>query len=515
MEVKFCEHCQSNHDLTKELWYFSKKPDGRVVVNCKTFKNKKNNEYNKKNRAALLEKQRAAYHLNPGKAAEKRAKNSDKTKEYLKEYRSENKAKVRAANANWRAKNRERIREIQHQYYLENKDKWQGYKEEPSAVNARYVERYKSDKNFKLKANLRNRLRMALKTKAKVGSAVDLLGCSIEQAVAYLESKFYSHPITGEPMSWTNHTRLGWHIDHILPLDDFNLEDSKELAKACHYTNLQPLWAAQNAHKSNKIKNMLDVEKEISKLGLPMARVDSDNNIYGITNGAKDLYVRLIDLKPDCASGFEAVERFQDGRVIQLLPHEITELGDISMSMIRNFFGQSQKLDARNCTIRAIRSSEAREFFDKNHLMGHIMSARYFGLYYGEDLVSSVGFKKNGDGIEISRFATKINTMVRGAFSKLLSFLEKNVQLPDGSPKYIVSYCDLRYSDGASYIATGFELKGITQGFLWSDGYRTYNRLHCMANMDDRMLPEAAYAKERNLFKLFDAGQAKYLKVLK
>ena len=56
-------------------------------------------------------------------------------------------------------------------------------------------------------------------------------------------------------MSWNNHGfgNDKWHIDHIDPLDSFDLTDPMQLKEACHYTNLQPLWQPDNLHKSNKI----------------------------------------------------------------------------------------------------------------------------------------------------------------------------------------------------------------------------------------------------------------------
>jgi hypothetical protein len=102
------------------------------------------------------------------------------------------------------------------------------------------------DINYKLSSNLRSRLSKAIARNQKTCSAIQDLGCSIEDFKKYLESKFT------EGMSWNNYGKNGWHIDHIIPISSFDLHNPEELKEACYYTNLQPLWAKDNMRKGNR-----------------------------------------------------------------------------------------------------------------------------------------------------------------------------------------------------------------------------------------------------------------------
>jgi len=105
------------------------------------------------------------------------------------------------------------------------------------------TKRYNADMQFKLTKRLRNRLYLALKNNQKTGSAVQDLGCSIAEFKVYIESLWQ------EGMTWDNWAKDGWHIDHIKPINQFDLTNPEELRKACHYSNLQPLWAEDNLRK--------------------------------------------------------------------------------------------------------------------------------------------------------------------------------------------------------------------------------------------------------------------------
>jgi len=125
-----------------------------------------------------------------------------------------------------------------------NSKKLRHTKESKAKTSASLYRHYRSNPlNSKIARNLRGRLSQAIRNGYKSGSAIDDLGCSITNLKAYLESRF----LPG--MSWNNYGKHGWHVDHIKPLCRFDLTDEVQLKKACHYTNLQPLWAKDNLEK--------------------------------------------------------------------------------------------------------------------------------------------------------------------------------------------------------------------------------------------------------------------------
>jgi hypothetical protein len=133
-----------------------------------------------------------------------------------------------------------------HSEYYKEKNKEFELKNKKERNKKRYeykVRRLKNDSFFKLKNDISTLIRNRIKNKSK--STKDILGCSIEEFMIYIEKQFQSN------MTWDNHTQFGWHLDHITPLSLAKTEE--DLYRLNHYTNFQPLWWYDNLSKSNKL----------------------------------------------------------------------------------------------------------------------------------------------------------------------------------------------------------------------------------------------------------------------
>lgn len=181
----------------------------------------KNREWRVKNAVILLQKKRAHY-----------ASNRDASLARNRMWRMLNADRHRANSAAWSEANRERKK---------------AYDREWRRANPRYeAERYRAEISYRIAKRLRGRHRAALATARarKSSSLLHLLGCSGAELLAHLEAQFV------EGMSWENYG--AWHIDHKRPICTFNLSDPAQQRLAFHYTNLRPLWAADNLARPRK-----------------------------------------------------------------------------------------------------------------------------------------------------------------------------------------------------------------------------------------------------------------------
>lgn len=209
--MKCCSTCKENLPLSS----FNKSKqckDGHkgICRNCISVISKR--DY-KKNSEVLKQRANTYREKNPTYNKDYYQDNSD----YFKEYND----KTAEKRKQWQKENRKRIEETR-------RKRWEKYPE------------------LKLKARLRSYFWFQLKKSdsRKSDSSIKLLGCSIDEFKLHLEKKFTIG------MSWNTYGM--WHLDHIRPCASFNLSDPVQLAECFHFTNFQPLWAADNLQKGSK-----------------------------------------------------------------------------------------------------------------------------------------------------------------------------------------------------------------------------------------------------------------------
>lgn len=262
------EHYYKTHEHQLEVGR-KYREEHREEINAKARENydpEKNHKYYEEHKEEILASQRIKRDENKDEINRKNREQYNNDPEYKSKVNERNhewyhngggKEKMAVSGKNRYEENKEEILKTNKEYRDTNKDKINARRRESNTREKKdkrneYLRGYYSIPENKIAKNLRNRLRMALKQNQKRGSAVKDLGCSIEDLKTYLEDQFYPNPKTGEVMSWENYGRKGWHIDHITPLCQFDLKDRAQTKKACHYTNLQPLWFCDNIEKRNK-----------------------------------------------------------------------------------------------------------------------------------------------------------------------------------------------------------------------------------------------------------------------
>tara|TARA_R110000822_G_scaffold273828_1_gene396217 strand:- start:69 stop:635 length:567 start_codon:yes stop_codon:yes gene_type:complete len=156
--------------------------------------------------------------------------NPEKYRPLCKECRSEQ-------SANWQKKNIERAREIARNF----------------AEKVRNGERPHRREAMRLRATNRGvikKIASSLKLGKQVSFKEDIFfknfGCSSKVFIRRFERYFEKNP----GMTWHNHG--AWHMDHVKPLKEFELDTEANRKLANHYTNLRPEWGLNNLQKGAK-----------------------------------------------------------------------------------------------------------------------------------------------------------------------------------------------------------------------------------------------------------------------
>ena len=124
----------------------------------------------------------------------------------------------------------------------------------------------------KLKRLIRSRIYIALKNKDKKTN--EYLGCTSIQYLNWILS-------VNKDYTLDNRGKV-WHIDHVIPLSHFNLDNEEEQLIAFNWRNTMPLLAKENLSKNNKIiKEQIEIHYKTlikyhieNNLDLPQVFID-------------------------------------------------------------------------------------------------------------------------------------------------------------------------------------------------------------------------------------------------
>ncbi len=164
-----------------------------------------------------------------------------------KKYYLENSETLLKQNAEYRSNNIISINE-QRKEYRGREDVKKHIKEKNMEYlpirNANIKERRKTDMDFRLTEILRSKYHKMIK--GSETSYIKIIGCDVETLKKWIEFQF------DKEMNWENQG-IFWQLDHILPINQFNLKNEKDIQACFNWTNLQPLRSFENREKSDNI----------------------------------------------------------------------------------------------------------------------------------------------------------------------------------------------------------------------------------------------------------------------
>lgn len=172
------------------------------------------------------------------------------------------------------------------------------------------------------------------------------------------------------------------------------------------------------------------------------------------------------------------------------------------------------KIGARELTTNFIDSKKAKEFMNNNHLHGFCQAKWHLALIKNNIVycVLSLGTSRTGDYWEIIRFATLNSTKVIGGYSKLITYIKKEMKI-----EKLMSFADMRISNGDLYLKSGWQLEGVSSPCYWyfknKEIYHRSNFMkHKLKNMPnfDHTLTEWQNMIKMGYDRVWDCGNLKF-----
>jgi very-short-patch-repair endonuclease len=277
-------------------------------------------------------------------------------------------------------------------------------------------------------------------------------------------------------------------------------EIERELGRMIDFTQIE-----KNVTGLVQSRHEIDIFLPELNLGIEVNGIKFHSDQYG-----KGEHYHLNKTKMFADVGIQILHFFDD---------EVSQKMDLVIDMIKSKSGLNKSIYARNCSVRRIDNPS--DFLNSNHLQGSVHSSIAYGLFYEDKLVScmtfgglrkSLGYSKKEGTWEMLRFCNLLGHVVVGGASRLLRHF-----ILDHDPERIISYANLRWSNGNMYTKIGFKEDGRTNPgyfYFWKNRrvHRYFLRKSELVKMGfDPKKTEREIIDELGVPKIYDCGNIRFV----
>lgn len=305
-----------------------------------------------------------------------------------------------------------------------------------------------------------------------------------------------------------SHSRVG-QILRELRLPIVNHHHNTSLEEQSLFAWLQKTYPEGEWESRNRTviaPKELDIYSPVYKIAIEY------NGLYWHSSGSKDNDKKM--------SVYHLVKTRECNKIGVQLFH-IFEGDDMALwkSMLKSAMGKTRRIYARNTRSVIVKHSEIKDFLNENHMQGSSSCKTAIALFHELELVAVMTFSKarySDADYEILRFCNKAGVTVVGGASKLL---RKFIRIT-GACK-IVSYANLRWSNGGLYESTGFDYMHDSQPCYWY--FKHNKKLHHRSTFMKHKLKdkldtfEPSLSEVENMYnngyrRIWDCGNKVYIK---
>jgi hypothetical protein len=159
----------------------------------------------------------------------------------------------------------------------------------------------RDDPNEKFKRYIRTRIYNCLKNHNKTKHSIDYLGCTTLEYSNYI---FNYNP----NYNLDNYGNT-WHIDHVIPISKFDLNNQEEQLVAFNWRNTMPLSSRENLSKNNKI-----IKKQVLEHVIKLLNYNTNNKL-----DLPQVYINLFAKHLDAGNPLELLLPLTSGNICEEL----------------------------------------------------------------------------------------------------------------------------------------------------------------------------------------------------